>query len=95
MKWWQILITIAVGVGIALWWRRNPLEQIAREFKSIDQAAEAKKVEATRGATIARAKVEADHAETIRKFDEVQKARAETLRSDPAALARWLARLSK
>ncbi len=94
MRWWHIPIALVVGFLFALAWRRNPLKQIGREFGAIDDAIEAKKVEAEKGALVARRMIEAKHAEAIKEFDEMQEAKAASLRDDPAALARWFKRIS-
>ncbi len=95
MKWWAIPIAVAVGLGLALLWRRNPWTQIAKEFEAADIAAKVKRDTAKRGAVIAQRQVNAHYAETIRKLDEAQVEKANKLRGDPVALSRWLARISE
>lgn len=95
MKWWIVPAAVVVGAILALFYRRNPIGQIVREFRSIEDSAAARKLAIEHGNATARAKVEAEHHATIATFNENQKIKAETLRDDPVRLARWLARLSE
>lgn len=74
--------------------KRPPWGQIKKELKAIEAAKVAKQVVAEKGATRARAQIEAEHVATIKEFDDDQTGRLNELRGDPAALAKWLTRVS-
>jgi hypothetical protein len=68
---------------------------LKNEIRAIKAEADVQKLKATLGAEQARAKVEADHAETLQKLDEKQKKQADELKQDPAKLAAFLVRAGK
>lgn len=93
-KWGWILL---VAVGALLAWvflRRNPLEVVVAELKTVDAGEKARLLAAELGHAKAVAEIEREHAGTIAKLDDKGRARAEELRGDPVALARALSRLS-
>jgi len=94
VKAWWLLVAGVVGLVIALIFRRNPVTQMGRELAGIREASQAKKATAEKGTGVAATLVEANHAEAIAKFDENQKKKADKLRGNPPALARWLNRIS-
>ena len=89
------IIAIVVGFALAVLWRRNPIKQIANEFRAIDEAAATARRVAEIGADEARASVEIRYADTLKKLDRQHLAHARWLRGDPVALSRWLARIGK
>lgn len=91
---WTLVAGVVFGLVAALVLRRNPMKQVKKEFEAIEAARVIKQDVLDKGATIARKRIEEDHKETIRKFDDEQKSRLEELRRDPVALARWLTRVS-
>ena len=96
MRWlWGTLAGVIVGVLFALVFRRAPLAQIKREWEAIEAGRIAAEDAARRGAVTARQEIEDEHAATIHAFNERQRKKLYRLRSDPAALARWLTRISQ
>jgi hypothetical protein len=91
---WSIVVAVVLGAVFAILYFRNPLRQTKKELEAIEAARAAKEEVLTKKALIVRRRIEAEHAETIKKFDAAQKAKLKKLRRDPATLARWLIRVS-
>ena len=87
------LIALVVGIIIAIAWKKNPLVQVKRELKAIDNAAKMELEMERRGAAVARRDLENQYAEDIAAFDQQQKVQLNELRNDPIALSKWLARV--
>jgi hypothetical protein len=95
MKWlWGVIVAMVLGAVFAILYCRNPFQQTKKELEVIEAARAAKQDVIEKGAVIARRKIEADHAKTIKKFDGEQARKLKRLRRDPVALARWLTRVS-
>ena len=95
MKWlWGVVAGVVLGLVFALLYCRNPLAQIPREFNAIKAERDARQDALRRGAVVARQEIEDQHAVAIHEFSEKQRQKMGRLRADPAALARWLTRVS-
>lgn len=66
---------------------------IQNELRAIKAESEAAKAVAKLGAVEAASKVEAEHAATLQKLDDQEKAQATELKKDPAKLAAYLVRI--
>jgi len=94
---WYFVI-LAIGLGVLVLWSRklSPAEAMARvklELEAIRAKTEARQVRETLGTERAREAVEAQYRNELVRLDVAQKARAEELRDDPAALAQFLVRV--
>lgn len=94
------LIGIAIGViAVAILWprkqRSNVLGKLTVEKRAIDEKARVRKLEAELGREAALQEVEDKHRETMEQLDDEQEKKARELRSNPAALSRFLVRASK
>lgn len=82
------------GAATALLLRQPPAtDKLEKEFKAIEAGKKAAELEAEKGHELAVAKLEMEHAEALDELDDKQKAKAEKMKKDPEALARWLVKL--
>lgn len=95
-----IVITAVLGIvgfvlgGLFVSSLRRPDKLVKNEIDRV-QTGKAAAQDAIRvGADVAVAKLEVQHAETIKALDDGQKAKADTLKEDPKALAQYLTDLS-
>ena len=100
---WYVPLTIVVAIlgvvtGTQLQ-RRGSVgdarKRVKRELEAIDASTAAAKVVAEKGAERALEAIEEAHATELEVLDEKQKAKAERLRKDPAALSKFLVRVGK
>lgn len=89
-----------VVLGLLLGWlllrgRGQPLEALRRELAAIDAGRAAREIETRLGLKRAKAAIERKHAKALADLDTKQAAEAAQLRNDPAALARYLMRVSR
>jgi hypothetical protein len=73
----------------------NPMKAVRLQLDVIDAKARAKKLLVNKDASDVRRQIEAEHKETIERFDSEQKERATQLADDPVALAAFLVRAGK
>lgn len=96
-RWgWFLLVSLGAiaGAAAALLLRQPPpTEKLEKEFRAIEAAKKTAELEVEKGHELAVAKLEMEHADTIDELDEKQRAKAEKLKKDPEALARWLVKL--
>lgn len=95
--WYLPLLALACVLG---WWltrgRVGPSPRVLKlELDAITESARVREITAKLGAERARADVESTHAVALAKLDEDQKAKAITLKSNPAALAKFLVKSAR
>jgi hypothetical protein len=96
-RWYLPLIAVAVVLG---WWltrgRIGPSPRILKlELDAIAEAARVREATAKLGAEQARRDVEQKHAVALASLNDDQRAEVVTLRSDPAALAKFLVKVAR
>ena len=72
-----------------------PTKNLEREFKAIEAGKKAAELAAEKGHELAVAKLEMEHAEQLEELNEKQAAKAEKMKQDPEALARYLVKMGK
>lgn len=95
---WYVPLVAIFGLAAFVLGRgsgRNPVRRVKDELEAIKAGERAQLVAADRGLDAANAQVEAEHRATMASLDVEQRAKADRLRADPAARARWLTRLAK
>ena len=93
----MILVGAIASVATALLLRRGPPapEKVMREIEAIEAGKKAAEMAAVSNHEVAVAALELEHEKTLAALDEEQKAKAEKMKKDPEALARWLVKLGK
>ncbi len=91
---WGVIAGVAGGILLAILWWRNPWSQVKKEMRAIEDSEKARQMVLDDGAAVTRKRIESEHRATIQGFDDDQKQRLKSMRSDPVALARWLNRVS-
>lgn len=91
---WYVPLVILVGV-FAFFAGRSPRAFIRDELDTIDAGEKARVDAANRMHDDANEAINDEYRETIAVLDEKQRRKADRLRSDPGARAKWLTRLSK
>lgn len=72
----------------------TPGRVLERERRAIDAGETARIATAEAGRDKANAQIDHEHAAALRELDRKQAAKADRMRADPGARARWLSRLS-
>lgn len=83
-----------VGLGSLLTWiltHRSPRKVVRTELRTLQAEETVQKVIAEQGRDAALAQVQADYEKKKRNLHDEEREQAEMLKSDPIALARWLA----
>lgn len=97
-RYWHIpLVAVALLVGavgsLLIQRRLDPVAGLKKELKAIDAGAKAAELAAEKGHELAIAKLEMEHSEKLDELDEKQKVKAEKMKKNPEALAKWLVKL--
>lgn len=96
---WPVIALVAAGLGAMLIFRNRRANDIMGQLRveqdAIAAAKKARRDEANYGHTIAKLRVEAEHAEALAKLTADEAAEARRLRDDPAELSKFLVRVSR
>ncbi len=98
-RWYVPLLAIAAVGGAILGGAfvrqlRRPDKTVRRELEAVRAGEAAARVAVAEGADRAVAALEEQHAATIEQLDDARRAKLDALRSDPAAFAKHLSRLT-
>lgn len=93
-RYWFIPFLV---LGVFLFWifirkRGTPIQQTKRELAAIEAGYKTEKLEATLGTERAKLFILANYTKEMNRLDEKQRKKADELRSDPVALAKYLVR---
>jgi hypothetical protein len=80
--------------GLLLMRRGSPLETTKSELRAIETGEKIRQIEIKRGRDAANAAADLEYKEKLDALDDKYKRNAEALRADPAARARYLARVT-
>jgi hypothetical protein len=102
MSWlrdyWYIPLII---IGLVLLWivtgtrKGNPVANVQKELDAIEAGRLAREEKATLGSHTATVRVKKKYQNKLEKLDEKDKRKAETLETDPVALAKFLERTTR